>query len=161
MSRNSDSLPLTVFILSLVAALFLYSLPLHNDLVFWRPPFVLLFALYWLTAQPQHLGISFVWIIGLLLDLLYGHVIGQNALAMSVTAYLLRTQQFRLAHPSIPFQSLLALLVVLVYQLIWISTRLISEDIALGWRVFYPALSSAILWPLLARALPKLRSASS
>ncbi|MBL4782484.1 MAG: rod shape-determining protein MreD [Porticoccaceae bacterium] len=156
MPRGNSPLPLTAIGLSLLGALFLYSLPLHSSLVFWRPPFVLLISIYWLLALPQHLGITFVWLLGLLLDLLYGNVIGQNALAMSVTAYLLKTQEYRVRHLNLPFQCLAALFIVVIYQTLWVSTRLISEDIALGWRVFYPALSSALIWPLLAGTLYKL-----
>ncbi|OUS12421.1 rod shape-determining protein MreD [Gammaproteobacteria bacterium 53_120_T64] len=156
MPRGNSPLPLTAICLSLIGALFLYSLPLHGDLAFWRPPFVLLIAVYWLLIQPQHVGITFVWLTGLLLDLLYGNVIGQNALAMSVTAYLLKTQEYRVRQLSLPFQCLAALFIVLIYQTLWVSTRLISEDISLGWRVFYPALSSALIWPLLAGTLYRL-----
>ena len=156
MPRGNSPLPLTAICLSLIGALFLYSLPLHGELAFWRPPFVLLVTFYWLLAQPQHVGITFVWLIGLLLDLLYGNVIGQNALAMSVTAYLLKTQEYRVRQLNLPFQCLAALFIVLLYQTLWVSTRLISEDILLGWRVYYPALSSALIWPLLAGGLYRL-----
>ena len=81
MPRGNNTLPLTAISVSLIAALFLYSLPLQGGLAFWRPPFVLLVTVYWLIVQPQHVGITFVWFSGLLLDLLYGNVIGQNALA--------------------------------------------------------------------------------
>lgn len=156
MPRGNSPLPLAAISLSLIAALFLYSLPLHGDLAFWRPPFVLLVTTYWLLVQPHHVGITFVWFTGLLLDLLYGNVIGQNALAMSVTAYLLKTQEYRARQLSLPFQCLAALFIVMLYQTIWVSTRLISEDIVLGWRVYYPALSSALIWPLLAGGLYRL-----
>lgn len=157
MPRSSNALPLTALCLSLIVALCLYSLPLHGDLAFWRPPFVLLVTIYWLLVQPQHIGITFVWLIGLLLDLFYGSVIGQNALAMSVTVYLLKNQEYRLRHLSLPFQCLAAMFIVIIYQTLWISTRLISEDIVLGWRVYYPALSSALIWPLLAAGLYRLQ----
>ena len=157
MLRDNSSLPLRALSFSLIAALFLYSLPLHGSLAFWRPPFVLLVIVYWLLVQPQHLGITFAWFIGLLLDLLYGNVIGQNALAMSVTVYLLKTQEYRVHQLSLPFQCLAATLIVIIYQTLWASTRLISEDIVLGWRIFYPALSSALIWPLLAASLYRLQ----
>ena len=156
MPPDNNPLPLTAIGLSLIGALFLYSLPLHGELAFWRPPFVLLVTAYWLLVQPQHVGITFVWLTGLLLDFLYGNVIGQNALAMSVTAYLLKTQEYRVRQLSLPFQCLAALFIVLLYQTLWVSTRLISEDIVLGWRVYYPALSSALIWPLLAGSLYRL-----
>jgi len=157
MPRRNNPIPLMALCLSLIGALFLYSLPLHGDLVFWRPPFVLLISIYWLLVQPQHVGITFVWLVGLLLDLLYGNVIGQNALAMSVTAYLLKTQEYRVRQLSLPFQCLAAMLIVMLYQTIWVSTRLISEDIVLGWRIYYPALSSALIWPLVAGTLYRLQ----
>jgi rod shape-determining protein MreD len=153
MPQSNNPLPLMALCLSLIAGLFLYSLPLQGDLAFWRPPFVLLISAYWLLAQPQHVGITFVWFSGLLLDLLYGNVIGQNALAMSVTAYLLKTQENRARHLSLPFQCLAAMLIVMLYQTIWMSTRLVSEDIVFSWPIFYPALSSALLWPLVAGSL--------
>ncbi len=157
MPPDNSPLSLTAISLSLIAAFYLYSLPLQGELAFWRPPFVLLVAAYWLLVQPHYVGITFVWFCGLLLDLLYGNIIGQNALAMSVTAYVLTTQGYRVRHLSLPFQCPAAMLIVMLYQTIWMSTRLLSEDIVLGWPIFYPALSGALTWPLIAGGLYHLR----
>ncbi len=144
----SDRLPLSVLVLGLCIAILLWLAPLRGDLAFWRPPFVLLLVIYWLFRQPHYLGVVFAWVVGLTIDLLFGDVLGQHALAMSVAAALVISQQHRIHHFRIPYQSLFVAVVVLVYQMVVLSARLLVDDVDGIGRLFYPVLSSALLWPL-------------
>ena len=85
MSRNRTN-PLTLW-LSLVGALALAVLPLPTALEPFRPPWVTMAIIYWAMMWPRLCGILTAFIMGLALDLLYGSLLGQHALALSVVAY--------------------------------------------------------------------------
>ena len=153
---KTKGLSLTVLVLGLCLALMMWLVPLRSGLVFWRPPFVLLLVIYWLFRQPQHFDVAFAWLVGLAIDFLFGQILGQHALAMSVAAYLMVSQQHRVHHFKIVHQCMLVAVVVFAYELVLLSVRLLVEDIDVVMPLFYPVLSSALLWPLLFITLQKL-----
>lgn len=152
----SDRLPLTFLALALCVAILLWLVPLRSELAFWRPPFVLLLVTYWLFRQPQYFGVFFAWLVGLIIDVLFGQILGQHALAMSVAASLVISQQHRGHHFSMVYQSIFVAGVVLVYQVVLFSVRSLVEDIVMIRPLFYPVLSSALLWPVLFLVCQKL-----
>tara|TARA_R110000787_G_scaffold111444_3_gene220364 strand:- start:15 stop:494 length:480 start_codon:yes stop_codon:yes gene_type:complete len=153
---KSDRLPTQVLLIGLVLALAASVVPLYGDQRFWRPPFVLLLVIYWLFREPQRFGLGFAWLMGLLIDFLFGQILGQHALAMSVAAYLVITQQQRLHHFKVLHQCLFVILVVFVYQLVLLVVRLLIDDITTFTPLFYSTVSSSLLWPLLFFGLEKL-----
>jgi rod shape-determining protein MreD len=86
MSRNRAS-RLTLW-LSLLGALVLAVLPLPAALDPFRPPWVTMAIIYWGMMAPRLCGILTAFLAGLALDLLYGSLLGQHALALSVVSYL-------------------------------------------------------------------------
>jgi rod shape-determining protein MreD len=85
MNRTRMS-PVTLW-LSLLGALVLAVVPLPDILDPWRPPFVTIAIIYWAMMWPRICGILTAFVAGLMLDLLYGSMLGQHALALSVVAY--------------------------------------------------------------------------
>ena len=152
----SDRLPFPALALGLCLALLMWIVPMRSELAFWRPPFVLLLVTYWLFRQPQYYGVIFAWLVGLAVDLLFGEILGQHALAMSVSAYLVMSQQRRMHHFKMLYQCVLVAVVVLAYELVLLSVRLLVEDIDTILPLFYSVLSSALLWPILFAMLQKL-----
>lgn len=142
-----------VFILSLLLAYVLHFYPLRGELTYWRPLFVFLTVVFWLLAEPHVLGVGFAWLAGLLLDLLTGGSLGQNALAMGVCAYLLQLAGQRMKNFSVWHQLLAVAVLALFYQLVSIVVSLIAGKGADNWFMLYPVLSSLVLWPLLAITL--------
>jgi rod shape-determining protein MreD len=104
MSRTRTS-PVTVW-LSLLGALILATVPLPAVLEPWRPPFVTIAIIYWAMMWPRTCGILTAFLAGLMLDLLYGSMLGQHALALSVVAYL--TLRFHLQIRIFPLWQLTA-----------------------------------------------------
>ncbi len=152
----SDRLPVTLLVLALCVAMLAWLVPLRSELAFWRPPFVLLLVTYWLLRHPQYVGVLFAWLVGLSIDVLFGQIIGQHALAMSVAASLVLSQQHRGHHFRMFYQSIFVAVVVLVYEVVLLSVRSLVEDIDMVRALFYPVLSSALLWPVLVLTCQKL-----
>lgn len=57
----------------------------------WAEPFlpdwVALTLIYWCMAAPQRVSVGTGWLLGLTLDVLYGSLLGQHALAKSAIAF--------------------------------------------------------------------------
>ena len=76
-----------VIALSFALAFLFTVLPIPTGLMWARPEWVSLVLIYWVIALPQR-GVMSAFFAGLLLDALEGSMLGQNALALSVVAYL-------------------------------------------------------------------------
>jgi rod shape-determining protein MreD len=142
--------------ISFCAAVLLWVIPIRGEIAFWRPPFVLLLLIYWLVREPQRIGVLWAWLSGLLLDLLFGELLGQHALAMSVAAYLVMSQQTRFHQFKIVHQCLMVAATVLVYEMVLLSTRLLILDVYAVTPMLLTVIGSALIWPFMFVALQKL-----
>ena len=87
------------------------------------------------------------WIVGLMIDILYGELMGQHALALTVVAYL--TLRFHLQIRIFPLWQLtmtvFALLVIEAFILFWIDG--VAGNPPVGIARWSQAVIGAILWP--------------
>ena len=74
--------------LTLMLALILTILPLPDWVRPYRPHWTSLALLYWCIALPHRIGIGTGFSIGILLDILTGTLLGQQALSLALLAYL-------------------------------------------------------------------------
>ncbi len=87
MTRRTRMSPLTLW-LSLAGALALAIVPLPDAAEAFRPPWLTMAVIYWSMMWPRLCGTLTAFIAGLALDVLYGSMLGQHALALSVVSYL-------------------------------------------------------------------------
>ena len=90
MIRAIDSpeiMPWGVVAASAVAALVFAVWPLPDWAHWLRPEFAAVIVIYWVVAAPFHIGMVFAWCLGLSVDVLEGVVLSQNALGLTVLAY--------------------------------------------------------------------------
>ena len=87
-----NSVPILV---SFLVAMMLTSLPLPETAIIYRPDWLILVLIYWCMAIPERIGIFTGWMLGLLLDVMYGSLLGQNAMAFSIIAYLVNILHLR------------------------------------------------------------------
>ena len=66
--------------LTLVISLCLQVMPLPDAWLMWRPNWLGLALAYWCVTAPQRVGVFHGFVCGLLLDLIEGTPLGQNAL---------------------------------------------------------------------------------
>jgi len=90
MSRSNAYWALPV---SLLAALILGLLPLPVALQPLRPYWLALVLAYWLIEDPDRVGLGVAFSVGLLADLTFGTLFGEQALRLVVMAFIL--QRFR------------------------------------------------------------------
>jgi rod shape-determining protein MreD len=138
-----------VIYISLLIALMLSALPLPENLQWWRPEWVVLVLLYWIVALPNRVGLGAAWILGILLDVLEGSLLGLNALALTIVAYVMVLVYQRVRMFSWLQQVLFVFALVALNQIIvhWVKGILGVSAQSLMFLV--PAFVSAILWPAL------------
>ena len=76
----SRSRPSWLMPLSVVLALVLGLLPLPTDLQPLRPYWLALVVAYWVIEDPDRLGLGFAFIVGVLADLSFGSLLGDQSL---------------------------------------------------------------------------------
>lgn len=137
-----------VFALSLVLALALSIAPLPMDWFEFRPEWLGLVVFYWTFRAPAQFGILLAWLFGLLLDVLEATPLGVNAMAMGLIAFLVLTVHQRLRMFPIPQQCAMVFLLLGINQmLVHFIKQLLGADNA-GFGYLWPAVTSAVIWPL-------------
>jgi len=140
-------------ILSLMVALLLNLLPLQGIVLTLRPDFVALALLYWIINQPQRVGMSAAFGMGLLMDVGNSSMLGQHALAYSVMIFLALLMRRRLRIFGLLEQAPQIGLMLLAAQFITLLTELLNRAHFPGWYFFLASVTGALLWPLISSLL--------
>jgi len=82
--------------LSVLAALLLGLVPLPEPVQPLRPYWLALVAAFWMIETPQRTGLGFAFMTGLLADLVFGSVLGEQALRLLVIAFVVRRSRAQL-----------------------------------------------------------------
>lgn len=141
---------------SVMAAIFLNSLPWDGVWLMLRPDFVAVVLLYWCTHKPLRIGIGISWAIGILSDVGNASLFGQHALSYTVLAFggvvlSRRIRMFDLREQTTQV-FLIFLLTYVVYGLVhWVVHG------QLEWGYFFGCLTSTLLWIPMSTALQSMR----
>ncbi len=146
-----------LIVTSFLVAYVLAVLPMPQWLMWVRPEWVALILIYWAIALPHRVGILTALALGIMLDALEGAVLGQNAFSLVVVAVLCQTLYQRLRVFSVLQQAGTVFVVIGINQLVcqWVQNL---EGIGSPSLLFLlPAVSSALLWPVVLHILRRLR----
>lgn len=146
-----------VVIATLFIAAVLAVLPLPQALVWWRPEWVALVLVYWCIAVPHRVGVVVALLAGIGVDMLEGAVLGQNTFALAVVALLSVGLYQRVRLFSLWQQAGIIFVLIGIHQLIcqWVQNL---EGVGTRQPLFLlPALSSALIWPVVLTLLRGLR----
>lgn len=142
---------------SLLLALCLQVMPLADVWLMWRPDWLGLMLIYWCVVAPQRVGVLHGFVLGLLLDLIEGTPLGQNALILSLLAFLCALVYQRLRAYSLVQQALLIFIMLGIVQLVEQWLRTIFGPFSIHLAFLLPSLIGALLWPWLFTMLQALR----
>ena len=132
-------------------------IPLPQWLLWGRPEWIALVLIYWTIALPYRVGIFTALLLGIVVDVLEGAILGQNAMALVIVALLARMLYRRLRVYNLRQQAGVVFLLVGIHQLIsqWLENL---QGIGASSLLFLvPALASALLWPVVLHVLRTLR----
>ncbi len=147
----------TVVAASFLLAALLAIVPLPEWLQWGRPEWVALTLLYWCIALPHRIGIFTALVLGVLVDALEGAVLGQNAFSLAVVALCAQLVYQRLRVFSLWQQCGVVFVLIGLHQLIGQWVQNLEGAAARSLWFLLPALSSALLWPVVLQVLRSVR----
>lgn len=151
-SRN-----LWVIWVSFTLALLLSVAPMPAFMETGRPLWLALFMTAWTLALPHRVGMTTAWVLGLAADVLYGTLLGQNALILTFITFLVLSLHQRLRMFPMWQQSLVLLVVFGLAQLVQLWLNALTGNRPPTLLFILPALVSALLWPWVYGALRLIR----
>jgi rod shape-determining protein MreD len=124
-------------------------MPLPESIVPFRPDWLALLAIFWAIQLPRTWSVGTAWIMGMILDVSYGSLLGQHALALCVIVFI--TVRFHLLMRVFPLSQLsatvFALLTLYQFLLFWINgVASITAPLLTYWA---PVVMGTLIWPFL------------
>lgn len=145
---------------TVLIALIAQALPLWTWLESVRPSFIALVILYWAIFAPHAGGIFAAWLAGLVLDVFKGEVLGQNALAIALVAYIAISLHQRLRNQTLVQQSLFVFAMLSFNEIVvWGIEGWTGHAVSTPWRWIQPMIG-AMLWPFIALMLGRTHARS-
>ena len=159
MSRDRGSRRLPV-IITFIVGLMLTVMPLADTVEPFRPDWLALVVIFWAMQLPRTWSVGSAWIIGIVLDVSYGTLLGQHALALCVIAF--ATVRFHLLMRVFPLSQLsatiFALLALYQFILFWVNgVAGVSAPTITYWA---PVITGTLIWPFLFMFLSGVRYSS-
>jgi rod shape-determining protein MreD len=131
------------------------SLPLVIELS--SPLWILVCFTYWVIYTDDKWIYFSALILGLLMDVLHGAILGQNALALVIsTAFILYVKKSFFVS-NITTQQVYIFLGSLIYLITFLLTHILVQGFDFSWLILISPLSSAIMWPVIRFILSKLK----
>ncbi len=132
-----------------VAAILLNIMPMPLWAEPFRPDWVALTLIYWCVAAPHYVNVGTGWVLGLVLDVLYGSLLGLHALAKSVIAYAAVRLHLKLRMFPRWQQAGVVLVLLMINQvlLIWIRSAVGRAPQTLAY--WTPSIVGMLAWPWL------------
>lgn len=145
MIKNDQSQGAYIIILSILFAMILMLIPLPDSMRILRPEWVLLTVMYWSMALPRSVGIGYAWVVGLLMDVLFGGALGVLAFSYALVVYLILHFHLQLRQFPLWQQALSLMSLILLVHIVTASMTSATSS----WLSWFPAaLTSTLLWPL-------------
>ena len=122
-----------------------------------RPDWVALVLIYWCLAMPDRIGLGTAWVVGLLLDVVYGSLLGQHALAKTLVAFLVLKLHLRIRIFPAWQQALVVGLILVINHIIIIWVRGMSGQADAPGKLWFTIIVGMAIWPALFNLLRKTR----
>ena len=122
-----------------------------------RPDWVALVLIYWCLAMPDRIGLGTAWLVGLLLDVVYGSLLGQHALAKTLVAFLVLKLHLRIRIFPAWQQALVVGLILVINHIIIIWVRGMSGQADAPGALWFTIIVGMAIWPALFNLLRKTR----
>lgn len=138
-----------IIILSFLIGIMLSIIPLPHWAIWYRPQWVALMLIYWVVAVPERVGLGTAWILGLLLDTVFGSVLGEHALALVIITYFANTLYLQMRVLTLWHQALTVLALIFIYQIIILLIQGVLGQMHDMQNFWLPAITSMLFWPWL------------
>ena len=131
------------------------SLPSFLELA--SPFWLLSFFIYWLIYSNGKSVFTSAFILGILLDVLQGGILGQNALALVLSSAFILNVKKSFFVSNLTTQQVYIFLGSIIYLIIFLLVQQLTQSLNFEWLILLSPFISAILWPLIRYLLAKLK----
>ncbi len=138
-----------LFIATLLLALLLQLLPLPQSIAPLKPYWMALVLIYWAIESPERVGLGLAFALGLLGDVLAGHLLGEQSLRLTALVFIVLRFRARLRFFPIWQQSLAVLAVLLNDRVIVTMVRGFSGSPMPPLLFWLSPVVGMMLWPFL------------
>ncbi|CBA15325.1 rod shape-determining protein MreD [Xanthomonas albilineans] len=142
---------------SVIVALLLGLMPLPLAVQPLRPYWLALVLAYWVIETPDKIGLGFAFVVGVLTDLLYGGVLGEQALRLVILSFILQRFRARIRFFPMSQQALVIGGLLLNDRIVAAAVHLSVGEPTLPWRYWWAPLLGMLLWTPLFVLLDRLR----
>jgi len=131
------------------------SLPVVIELS--SPIWILVCFVYWVIYTDDKWIYLSALILGLLMDVLQGGILGQNALSLIISSAFILYVKKSFFVSNVTTQQVYIFLGSLIYLITFLLTHILVQGYDFSWLIFISPLSSAIMWPVIRILLAKLK----
>ena len=140
-----------------ILAFIVGSISLPHALELISPFWLLLFFIYWLIYSDSNGIYSAALILGLLLDVLQGAILGQNALALIISSAFILSVKKSFFVSNLTTQQVYVFIASLIYLIFFLITHLVVQGLQIQWLIIFVPFTGAIVWPIVRFLLAKLK----
>lgn len=142
---------------SIVVALLLGLLPLPGGLQPLRPYWLALVVAYWVIEAPDSAGLGFAFGLGLVADLMFGGMLGEQALRLVIMGFILQRFRAQLRFFPLSQQALAVGGLLLNDRIVVAAVHMTLGEPSLPWSYWWGPLIGMVLWPPVFVLLDSLR----
>ena len=151
-TRNGWVLPVSILV-----AILLGLVPLPAPLQPLRPYWLALVVAFWIIEEPERAGLGFAFVVGLVADLAFGTLLGEQALRLVIMAFILQRFRARLRFFPLSQQALAIGALLLNDRIVSAAIHLALGQPTLPWHYWWAPVLGMLLWPPLFLLLDALR----
>ncbi len=140
-----------------ILAFIVGSISLPHVLELISPFWLLLFFIYWVIYSDSSGIYSAALILGLLLDVLQGAILGQNALALVISSAFILSVKKSFFVSNLTTQQVYVFIASLIYLTFFLVTHLVIQGLQIQWLIIFVPFTGAIVWPIVRFLLAKLK----
>lgn len=130
-------------------AFILSALPFTAEILDGSPFWVLLLYAYWLVNFPAKGSLFIALILGVLLDILQGDILGQNALALIIASLFIINVKQSFYVSNLSTQQVYVFLASSIYLGIFLFTHTLIHGWSDNYYLLLAPITSALIWPLI------------
>ena len=131
------------------------SLPLVIELS--SPLWMLVCFVYWVIYTDGKWIYLSAFILGLLMDVLQGGILGQNALSLVISSAFIFNVKKSFFVSNLTTQQVYIFLGSLIYLITFLLIHILVQGFDFSWLILISPFSSAIIWPVIRFLLAKLK----
>ena len=131
------------------------SLPLVIELS--SPLWMLVCFVYWVIYTDGKWIYLSALILGLLMDVLQGGILGQNALSLVISSAFIFNVKKSFFVSNLTTQQVYIFIGSLIYLITFLLTHILVQGFDFSWLILISPFSSAIMWPVIRFLLAKLK----